>query len=59
MNSLPGNKAYQRRMQELSRPHPDYQAAQLYATLSLEEALRDMITQLAKLTREITVSSRR
>jgi hypothetical protein len=29
-------------LQELNREHPDYQAAQVYATLSLEEALRDL-----------------
>ena len=44
---------------ELGQPHPDYQAAQLYATLSLEEALRDMIAQLAQVTRELSVVARR
>jgi hypothetical protein len=29
-------------IQELNREHPDFQAAQVYATLSLEEALRDL-----------------
>jgi hypothetical protein len=29
-------------IQELNREHPDYQAAQVCATLSLEEALRDL-----------------
>jgi hypothetical protein len=29
-------------LQELNREHPDYQAAQVYATLSVEEALRDL-----------------
>jgi hypothetical protein len=26
--------------------HPDYQAAQVYATLSVEEALRDLATAI-------------
>lgn len=29
-------------LQELNREDPDYQAAQVYATLSVEEALRDL-----------------
>jgi hypothetical protein len=57
-NPYERSEAYKRCMHELSQPHPDYQAAQLYATLSLEDALRDMIAQLVKLTRTITVASR-
>jgi len=33
-------------LRELSREHPDYQAAQVYATLSVEEALRDLATAI-------------
>jgi hypothetical protein len=33
-------------LQELNREHPDYQAAQIYATLSVEEALRDLATAI-------------
>jgi hypothetical protein len=33
-------------LQELNREHPDYQAAQVYATLSVEEALRDLATAI-------------
>jgi hypothetical protein len=33
-------------LQELDREHPDYQAAQVYATLSVEEALRDLATAI-------------
>jgi len=45
-------------MRGLQQPHPDYQAAQLYATLSLEETMRD-VAQLADLTRKLVVVSRR
>ncbi len=43
-------------MRELGQPDPNYEAAQLYGTLSLEEALRDVIAQLA---RDLVVASRR
>jgi hypothetical protein len=33
-------------LQELNREHPDYQVAQVYATLSVEEALRDLATAI-------------
>jgi hypothetical protein len=33
-------------LQELNREHPNYQAAQVYATLSVEEALRDLATAI-------------
>lgn len=56
---LDRGEAYQRCMHELGQPHPDYQAAQLYATLSLEEALRDMITQLSQMTRVLVSGARR
>ena len=56
---LSPGEPYQRCIHELGQPHPDYQAAQLYATLSLEEALRDMIDQLAQVTRELSVVARR
>jgi hypothetical protein len=52
------SEAYERCLDELGQPNPDYRVAQLYATLSLEEALRDMIAQLAILTRAVTVASR-
>jgi hypothetical protein len=39
-------ETYERRLalcqEELSRPYPDFQAAQAYATLSLEAAVRDL-----------------
>jgi hypothetical protein len=40
-------------------PHPDFQAAQLYATLSLEEAVREAVAELAHLTRALVAASRR
>lgn len=41
-------------MRELGKPYPDHERAQLYATLSVEEALRDLARQLAGLPRQIT-----
>jgi hypothetical protein len=35
-------------IQELNREHPDYQAAQVYATLGLEEALRDLAAAIGR-----------
>jgi hypothetical protein len=47
------------RVIEAAAKSPDYQLAQLYATLSLDETLRKMIGQLSRLTRSVTVASRR
>jgi hypothetical protein len=46
-NLRPHSDAYQLRVQELSRKDPDYQAAQVYATLSVEEALRDLAERIS------------
>ena len=54
----PGEE-YQRCMGEICKPYPDYQRAQLYATLSTEETLRDLLAQVAELIRQITLESRR
>lgn len=35
-------------LQELNRPVPDYEAAQVYALLSLEEAIRDLGTAIGR-----------
>jgi hypothetical protein len=43
---------------ELSQPDPNYGAAQVYATLSLEEAVRDVVAELAHLARELASASR-
>ena len=56
---LARGEAHQRCMHELGRPHPDYEAAQVFATLSLEEAVRDAIAELAHLARSVTVATRR
>jgi hypothetical protein len=57
--ALDHGEAYRRCMQELLEPEPDYQAAQLYATLSLEETVGDVATQLADLTKALIAASRR
>jgi hypothetical protein len=57
--ALGPGEAYQRCMQVLAKPHPDYRAAQLFATLSLEETMRDAVAQLAQLTKELVIASRR
>ena len=67
MNSLPDNEpqalkpgeAYQRCNHELSRPYPNHEAARLYATLSLEETLRDVVAQLAQLDKTLASGSDR
>jgi hypothetical protein len=35
-------------LQELNREHPDYQAAQVFATLSLEEAIRGLASAIGQ-----------
>jgi hypothetical protein len=56
---LAHREAFQLCVRELEKPQPDYQAAQIFATLSLEEAVRDAISELARLARAISVASRR
>jgi hypothetical protein len=56
---LDAGEAYQRCIQELAELNPDYQAAQLFATLSLEETVRGVAAQLAELTKALTAASRR
>ena len=43
-------EAYQRCLEELGHTDPDFRAAQVYATLSVEEALRDLMAQLTRMT---------
>ena len=59
VQALDPDEAYQQCLHELAGPHPDYQAAQVYATLSLNATLRDVATQLAHLTRVVVTASRR
>jgi hypothetical protein len=51
--------AFQLCIRELEKPQPDYQAAQVFARLSLEEAAQDVISELGRLARAISVASRR
>jgi hypothetical protein len=50
------SKAYQLCMQELDRR--DSQAAQVYATLSLEEAIRDLAATIVRAAHTIASASR-
>ena len=50
------SKTYQLCMQELDRG--DLQAAQVYATLSLEEAIRDLAAAIARAAQTIATASR-
>jgi hypothetical protein len=49
----PHDDAYRLCIQELSREHPDYQAVQVFATLSVEEALRDLANRISVAFRRI------
>ncbi len=46
-------------MRELHQAHPDYERAQVYATLNLEETLREISAQVAELAKQIVLASRR
>jgi hypothetical protein len=56
---LAPGEAYQRCIQELDQPHPDYQAAQVFAMLSLEETMREVLAGIAHLTKSVVIASRR
>jgi hypothetical protein len=58
-NTLSHSESYERCLEELRRPQPDYQRAQLCATLSLEEAIRDLAVQLAQLSTTLHVALKR
>jgi hypothetical protein len=45
--------AHQLCIQELGREDTDYQAAQVYATLSVEEALRDLADKITAALRRL------
>jgi hypothetical protein len=49
----PNDEARQLCVQALEREEPDYQAAQVYAILSVEEALRDLATTIRVALRRI------
>jgi hypothetical protein len=52
-NLRPHSDAHQLCIQELSSKNPNYQAAQVYATLSVEEALRDLADRIAAALRRL------
>jgi hypothetical protein len=55
----PDGGHYQQCVQELQQPHPDYIKIQALATLSLVETLREVAEQVAEVTHQITLTSRR
>jgi len=52
-NLRPRSEAYQLCIQELSRQDPNFQAAQVFALLSVEEALRDLADRVSVALRRI------
>ena len=57
-DALGPGEAYQWCMQELAKPYLDHERAQFYATLSMEETLRNVAAQLAELSKQIGLASR-
>ena len=55
--SLQPGEAYQRCLQALGPPHPDYERALVYAVLSLDETLRGAVAQLRSLDEQIRLAS--
>jgi hypothetical protein len=56
---LEAGEAYTTCVAELHSVHPDYERAQVYATLSLRETLEGVAAQLGELAGQITPSPRR
>jgi hypothetical protein len=56
--TLSPGEALQLCFHELAQRDADYGAAQVYATLSLEEAVRDVAAELSRLTRAVASVSR-
>jgi hypothetical protein len=52
-NLRPHGDAHQLCIQELSSENPNYEAAQVYATLSVEEALRDLADRISAALRRL------
>lgn len=52
-NPRPHGGAYQLCIQELSRQDPNFQAARVFALLSVEEALRDLADRITVALRRI------
>jgi hypothetical protein len=57
--TAPGGGFYQQCVQELQRPHPDYAKIQALATVSLVETLQEVVRQVAEVSHQITLASRR
>ena len=57
--SLEPGEAYQRCLQALGPPHPDYEQALVYAVLSLDETLRSAVGELGAVAGQIRLASRR
>jgi hypothetical protein len=57
--SLEPGEAYQRCLQALGPPHPDYEQALVYAVLSLDETLRGAVGELGGVAEQIRLASRR
>ena len=56
---LETSEAYLRCIQALDPVRPDYEAAQVYAVLALEDSLRQVVAQFAELGGQINGASRR
>ena len=52
-NLRPHGDAHQLCIQELSSENPNYEAAQVFATLSVEEALRDLADRISAALRRL------
>jgi hypothetical protein len=57
--SLEPAEAYQRCLQALGPPHPDYEQALVYAVLSLDETLGSAVGELGAVAEQIRLASRR
>jgi hypothetical protein len=58
-NASAAGDAYQKCMQELEKPHPDFAKVQALATLSLVAALREVAGQIAELGHQIDLAAGR
>ena len=56
--SLEPGEAYKRCLQALDPVRPNHEAAHVYAILVLEESVREVVTQLSDLGRQIDRASR-
>ena len=64
MDPIPDDAArsggiYHQCMQELQKPYPDYAMVQALATLSLVDTLREVAGEVASLSHQVALASRR